>query len=104
LLQHQPLRLSLPGLTGLEIGFDNPERTPAYTFERIQPAAAERKVALMWHGYELPPAAQTVPTGLAYIVRHKGKGIDLESARAELAEVRGFFAEGRHEIEHAAVT
>ena len=94
-LHHQPLRLGLPGLTGLEIGFDNPERTATYTFAHIQPAAAERRVALIWHGYELPPAAQTVPTGLAYVVRHKGGGIDHEGARAELAEVRRFFAKGR---------
>lgn len=99
LLHHQPLRLSLPGLTGLEIGFDNPEREPTYTFQRIQEGAAAHKVALMWHGYELTPPMQTVSTGMAYVARHKGAGIALEDAQAELAEIRAFFAEGRRKVD-----
>ncbi|NLS76482.1 MAG: hypothetical protein GXY76_04385 [Chloroflexi bacterium] len=94
LLHHQALRLGLPGLTGLEMGFDNPGREPSYTFARVQSGAAERRVALMWHGYELSPAVAAAPTGVAYVARHQ-PGLPLEEARAELGQFRVALARGR---------
>lgn len=65
-LHSHHLRLKTRGLRGLELGFDNPKRNPAYTLESICEGAAQHGVTIIWIVPELPSVRPAVTTGLIY--------------------------------------
>ncbi|MFB3825232.1 MAG: hypothetical protein ACE15B_00640 [Bryobacteraceae bacterium] len=66
LLKSHELRLATRGLRGIEMGFDNPGRSPAYTLESIWASAARRRVAILWIAEAFPETFPRIPTGLVY--------------------------------------
>lgn len=71
-LQSHPDRLATRGLRGLEMGFDNPSRNPAYRLESIWGAAAQSGKATVWMYEGLPCERPALRTGLIYGFRNTG--------------------------------
>jgi hypothetical protein len=71
-LHSHGVRLETKGLRGIEMGFDNPGRNPAYRLEAIWPQAARARRTILWMYEGLPSARPALNTGLIYGCRTTG--------------------------------
>ncbi len=88
-LQSHALRLGTEGLRGIEMGFDNPERSAAYRLETLWREAQPHGRALLWMRDCLPEARPDISTGLLF--GYRSPGVDWAEAVRRLEHARRFW-------------